>query len=183
MTKNSRTSKKISKKGSVGVRKSKKNSIQGGAKQKAVPKKNVYCGVNKLSKTQVRGSMDDCARKGQIRYYGLKKVDSKIAVHYDKVKEQKKEQQKNKEKEKKKIEKDANGGKIYISRTQAMLKIVGLKTKINKMKRRLGEVKMTEKEKTKIEKEIATLSKSLEQYQKKYYEYEDKKKSKNQKIK
>ena len=38
----------------------------------------VYCGIGKPSKGSKVGSMLDCAKKGQIRRYGMIKVDSKI---------------------------------------------------------------------------------------------------------
>src|SRR5438105_1319796 len=38
---------------------------------------NVYCGVGKMPKGQKRGTMRECAEKGQIRYYGIKKIDPK----------------------------------------------------------------------------------------------------------
>jgi hypothetical protein len=40
--------------------------------------KNAYCGVLKLKKNQRRGSMQECANMGEVRYYGLKKIDSKL---------------------------------------------------------------------------------------------------------
>ena len=38
----------------------------------------IYCGISNIPKGQRRGSMKDCAEKGQVRYYGVKKIDSKI---------------------------------------------------------------------------------------------------------
>jgi hypothetical protein len=35
----------------------------------------IYCGANKLPKNKKLGSMKDCAQAGQIRLYGVKKVD------------------------------------------------------------------------------------------------------------
>lgn len=37
-----------------------------------------YCGIKKIPKDRKRGSMKECAEKGKISYYGIKKVDSKI---------------------------------------------------------------------------------------------------------
>jgi hypothetical protein len=34
-----------------------------------------YCGIGDVPKGQKRGSMKECAEKGQIRYYGEKKID------------------------------------------------------------------------------------------------------------
>lgn len=36
----------------------------------------VYCGVKDLKKGERLGTMAECAKKDQIRYYGLKKIDS-----------------------------------------------------------------------------------------------------------
>jgi len=36
----------------------------------------VYCGIGNIPKKSRRGNMAECAEKGQIRYYGIKKIDS-----------------------------------------------------------------------------------------------------------
>ena len=36
-----------------------------------------YCGIGKMPKNSTRGSMRECAEKGQVRYYGIVKVDPK----------------------------------------------------------------------------------------------------------
>lgn len=38
----------------------------------------IYCGIGKIPKKSRLGSMKECAEKKQIRYYGLKKVDSRL---------------------------------------------------------------------------------------------------------
>ena len=38
---------------------------------------NIYCGIGKIQKGHRRGNMRECAEKGQIRYYGIKKIDTK----------------------------------------------------------------------------------------------------------
>lgn len=38
----------------------------------------IYCGADKVPKNHRRGNMKECAEKGQIRYYGIEKVDTKI---------------------------------------------------------------------------------------------------------
>lgn len=38
----------------------------------------IYCGIGKVPKNSRLGSMKECAENGQIRYYGLKKIDTKI---------------------------------------------------------------------------------------------------------
>lgn len=38
-----------------------------------------YCGIGNVPKNKKRGSMKECAEAGQIRYYGLKLIDEKLA--------------------------------------------------------------------------------------------------------
>ena len=38
----------------------------------------IYCGVDKLKKTQRLGSAKECAELKQVRYYGLKKIDKSL---------------------------------------------------------------------------------------------------------
>jgi len=46
---------------------------------------NIFCGIGKIPKKSRRGTMRECAEKGQIRYYGIKKVDAKtLALSKDK---------------------------------------------------------------------------------------------------
>jgi hypothetical protein len=42
-------------------------------------KDDVYCGAGPVPKGKVKGSMKDCAAKGQIRLFGVYKVDPVIA--------------------------------------------------------------------------------------------------------
>jgi len=37
---------------------------------------NIYCGIGDIPKNNRRGTMKECVEKGQIRYYGIKKIDS-----------------------------------------------------------------------------------------------------------
>lgn len=39
---------------------------------------NIYCGIGKVPKDKKLGSMIECAEKGQISYWGLKKIDPKV---------------------------------------------------------------------------------------------------------
>ena len=39
---------------------------------------NAYCGIGNVPKGKKRGSMKDCAEQGQIRYFGIKKIDSRL---------------------------------------------------------------------------------------------------------
>lgn len=45
-----------------------------------------YCGIGKVPKNKKRGSMKECAEQGQIRYYGLKKIDKRLAENAAKLK-------------------------------------------------------------------------------------------------
>lgn len=38
----------------------------------------IYCGTKKVPKNKRRGSMLECSKNSQIRYWGINKVDSKI---------------------------------------------------------------------------------------------------------
>ena len=38
----------------------------------------IYCGSKKLPKNKRYGSMKECAEKGQVMYWGLNKIDTKI---------------------------------------------------------------------------------------------------------
>lgn len=40
--------------------------------------KKITCGVREPKKTERRGTMKECAKKKQLRYYGIKKVDRKL---------------------------------------------------------------------------------------------------------
>ena len=45
----------------------------------------IFCGIGKMPKKSRRGTMRECAEKGQIRYYGIKKIDAKsLALSKDK---------------------------------------------------------------------------------------------------
>jgi len=38
----------------------------------------IYCGVRDVPKGKKRGSMKECAEKGEVRYFGLNKVDERL---------------------------------------------------------------------------------------------------------
>ena len=40
-----------------------------------------YCGVGKIPKDKRRGNMKECAEQGQVRYFGLKKIDQRLIDH------------------------------------------------------------------------------------------------------
>ncbi len=37
-----------------------------------------YCGINNVPKDKHRGSMKECIEKGEVRYYGYKKIDKRL---------------------------------------------------------------------------------------------------------
>ena len=58
---------------------SKKQSKKESKKQsKSDSKLKPYCGVKTVPKNRRRGTMDECYTNGEIRYYGLNKIDSKV---------------------------------------------------------------------------------------------------------
>jgi hypothetical protein len=40
-------------------------------------KQDIYCGIEKLSSHQKRGTMKECIDNKQVNYWGLKKIDKK----------------------------------------------------------------------------------------------------------
>jgi hypothetical protein len=38
----------------------------------------IYCGIGEVPKKSKRGSMEECVKLKQVRYYGLKKVDPRL---------------------------------------------------------------------------------------------------------
>jgi hypothetical protein len=42
-----------------------------------------YCGIGRIPSTKRRGSMKECAQKNQVRYYGIKKIDTTMLKAYD----------------------------------------------------------------------------------------------------
>ena len=46
---------------------------------------NIYCGIKEIPKNAKRGSMRECAEKNQIRYWGLKKVDSRVLENVEQL--------------------------------------------------------------------------------------------------
>ncbi len=76
-SKDKKESKKESKKQSK--KESKKQSKKESKKQsKSDSQLKPYCGVKTIPKNRRRGTMDECYTNGEIRYYGLNKIDSKV---------------------------------------------------------------------------------------------------------
>ena len=39
---------------------------------------NIYCGINEVPKGQKLGTQEECINKGQIRYYGIKRIKKSL---------------------------------------------------------------------------------------------------------
>jgi hypothetical protein len=126
--------------------KTKKSSIKTEKKvKKVIPEKDkkITCSARELKKTERRGSMLDCAKKKQIRYYGVKKADSiTIGLMFKK-----------KEKAPK------------ITLNEAVASMRGIKFRADKIKARIETAKLTHN-KEKLEKNQAELEKLREKYAK-----------------
>ena len=126
---NSKTaSKKVSKTAS------KKPASKKVAKPKKEPKKSVFCGISQpIPKTHRLGSMKECLDLKQVRYYGLKKIDSKLADSINIKKE---------------------------TKNELMIKMAGLRGKLTKLKRDNDNSKNFD-EKTKIIAEYEKIRKEI----------------------
>lgn len=100
-----------------------------------MPKK-IYCGIGKVPKNSQLGSMKECAEKGAVRYWGLKKVDPKL-IEAMKRKSSKKE-----------------------SRDKLAIKMVGLRGRVNKLKKDISGTK-DKKQKAELEKKLEQAEKDL----------------------
>jgi hypothetical protein len=47
----------------------------------------IYCGSKKVPKNKKLGSMVECAQKGQISYWGIKKIDNRVLENVSKTKQ------------------------------------------------------------------------------------------------
>ena len=121
-------SKKVSKK------ESKKTTSKKVSKPKKEPKLKVFCGISQpIPKGHKLGSMKECLELKQVRYYGLKKIDSKLADSINVKKE---------------------------SKSELMIKIAGLRGKLSKVKRDIDNSKNFE-EKKKLTEEFETVRKQI----------------------
>lgn len=98
----------------------------------------IYCGISKIPKGSRRGNMRECAEKGQIRYYGLRKIDDRT------------------------LKSAANKKKDQVSYHEAVKLVVRLRARLKRM---ISEIK-AEKDKSKKEKkkeEAKKVQKELKQ--------------------
>lgn len=122
-------SKKVSKKPA-----SKKSASKKVTKPKKEPKLKVFCGISQpIPKGHKLGSMKECLELKQVRYYGLKKIDSKLADSINVKKE---------------------------TKSELMIKIAGLRGKLSKLKRDIDNSKNFE-EKKKLTEDFETVRKQI----------------------
>ena len=101
----------------------------------------INCGIHKLKKGERRGTMKECAEKGQVRYYGLKKIDSRVL---DNVKNSKTKDN---------------------SRKAIVKKMINYKTKIKNYKSKIVNEKNKDK-KEKLKNKTRDLMKEYQKYKK-----------------
>lgn len=125
---------------------------------------NIFCGIGKIPKNKKRGSMKECAEAGQIRYYGIKKIDQKIIEDVERNKKLKK----------------AGSGQVdnlRISLMGIMGKIKKLKGKIQTSKDK-GEKTILEKELDELENKKKKLNLNIAKLEKKPKSQKSRQKSK-----
>jgi hypothetical protein len=110
----------------------------------------INCGIGELKKGERRGTMKECAEKGQVRYYGLKKIDSRIL----------------------KASKKVNKG--MRSRNQLLKKIMSLKARILAYKKKIKEEDNINK-KDVLKNKTRNLLKEYKEYKLLYDKLEEKK--------
>jgi len=105
-----------------------------------------FCGIGEVPKGQKRGTMKECAERGQVRYYGLKKIDKKLVEYASKDK------------------KLRVGSKTNLNkkRMELILKDTDLAGKLKKLKSKFDLEKDT-KEKNKLQKEINQIQKDMKE--------------------
>ena len=114
-----------------------------------------FCGVGKVPKGKKLGSMKECADAGQVRYYGLKKIDKKLVESAAANKQAKKSS---------KISGLTRGEEI-------MIEISGVKGKIRNL---MGKLQAEKKEsaKKKITKELDEVKEKLEKLRAAYQKFQ-----------
>ena len=114
--------------------KKKSGSKKSTSKPKKVKPLKIFCGItDPIPKDFRLGSMKECLDKGQVRYYGLKKIDSKVLDSINHKKE---------------------------TEIELQIKVAGLRGKLTKLKRDLDKTDSIP-EKNKIKEEYEQLRKEL----------------------
>ena len=101
----------------------------------------IYCGSKKVPKNKRVGSMKECAEKGQVSYWGLKKIDTKVLE-------------------------EAQGQK-KVSLDKARMNKIKLDTRLKKLTKDLDASKDKEKKQS-IKKDIEKTKKDLEKATKEF---------------
>jgi len=108
-----------------------------------MPTDNIYCGVDDVPNGKRRGSMKECLEKQQVRYWGVKKVDSRL------------------------LENKKAGKNIPATREKLILAIGGIDGTIKGLKLKLQAMKNPkESEVNAINKKIEKLEKDRKKYKK-----------------
>ena len=138
--------------------KGKKNTKSKEKKKPVKPKKEKklkpYCGISEIPKNHRLGSMKECADAGQIRYYGLHKID-KLVV----------------------------GSSIKVSQNEEKtlrVKLAGLRGSATKLGKDYKKAK-TDKEKKKLIEEYKIVKHQIESVQEKINKIEEKQKKEKKK--
>lgn len=126
---------------------------------------NIFCGIGEIPYGKKRGSMIQCAKSGQIRYYGIEKVDPKI-IEFTLEKKLK----------------SSNVDRIQKMIEKTTMKIVGLIGRLKRFKRMLNGSKTSE-DKKKWKKEIKTTEDERSKLVKQLEKYKMEKIKKSKKIK
>ncbi len=103
----------------------------------------IYCGSKKLPKNKKMGSMKECAEKGQVTYWGIKKIDSRILENMQ--------------------------GQKKMSLDKARMQKIKLDTRLKKLTKDLDATKEKEKKQT-IKKQMEKTKKELEKATKDFKE-------------
>lgn len=105
----------------------------------------IYCSIGNIPKGSKLGTMKQCAEMNQVRYYGIKKIDSKL------------------------LEAIKKGSKEKESKTKLLISIAGLRGKVKNLKGKIEAAK-TKEAKEKHNKELKAvqdeLQKSLAKFKK-----------------
>jgi len=108
----------------------------------------ISCSIQSLKKNQRRGTLDECIKKRQIRYYGIEKVDMSKA-------------------------KKAKPGKNELTRDKIMAKISALRGKVKNLTSKMMNAKK-EDEKEQFKSELNKATNELTKYRELYTEIEKK---------
>lgn len=119
----------------------------------------IYCGIDKVPAKKRLGSMKECAEKKQVKYYGIKKIDSKLLASV-----------------KKPSKKPAK------TRESVYLQFIDVKGKCKKLKNKIDKEKDKD-EKKKMEKELNKLMIKLKAKAEEFKEIDEQTKKEKAKAK